>query len=122
MLPDRKRSDASQTPAGGTDSTVACTESCSRKNREALSDRSQHSHSKNNNNKKNPAVLHKTFTGIELWVGTHTNVDTHWYIQRHMHKIPQIQALGNRDIGSGLRTSGVSMKKVLCLKSTANCT
>lgn len=84
LLPDRKRSDASQTPAGGTDSTVACTESCSRKNREALSDRSQHSHSKNNNNKKKPSSSTQNIHRNRV-MGRHTHKCGHALVYTKTH-------------------------------------
>lgn len=48
VVQDKELYDDSQTPAGGTDSTAVCAEPCSRKNREALTDRGTGSQDKNN--------------------------------------------------------------------------
>lgn len=84
LVQDRKQCDASQTPAGGTDSTMACTESCRRKGREALRDRSQGSHSKNKSKSTRAKKLQcytkeKCHAYKHLEADKDTNVYMHWY-------------------------------------------
>lgn len=129
---DRKPCDASQTPAGGTDSTAACTEPCSKKNRGA--DRQKDGFRRIRTRHKNTRADNSSTTqegrSEVPCIQTHSQAqsyrETLYTYCRYMHLYThilcqssiqanqqlQIHAHGNKDTGSSLRSTGVSSKKV----------
>ncbi len=130
---DRKPCDASRTPAGGTDSTAACTEPCSRKNTEALTDRRTSSHNKNNKmQEQNTATLHirvevkchaYKHSGTELQTDTNANTVCactciHTFLWQNLIQATPYTCKQPHVHGSSLGSTGVSNEKCC----TAHCT
>lgn len=127
MVQDRKQYDASQTPAGGTDSTAACTEPCSRKNREALIDRRTGLQSKNKKIQGHKSRKQHRYTREVSCIQTHSQAQhyrqthvhiiyVHALIYTHAHTAPSKQHprdmhMATKTLGAGLRSTGVSSKK-----------
>lgn len=99
MTQDRKQYDACQTPAGGPDSTAACSEPCSRNHRETLTGRRTDLQIKNNvtywrgSRRHSQALIHghirlnATHMQIQTFVwpsSTHATLTTCTWQPRHL--------------------------------------
>lgn len=125
MFQDRKQCDASQTPAGGTDSTAACTEPCSRKYRASPADARTGSQKKNNGMQGHRSRVQRHCTqgaGVRCHAYKHTLMQTlcvhalHNFVTKLHPTRNWIHARSvNKDICSRLETHRCQQEKSVAL-------